>query len=57
MADDGADHCIRHFSGLPVAWFWFTLNNISNEVFLEELGALSSSLSAAENRWIAGDVQ
>lgn len=47
MVDDGADHCISHFPDLPVAWLWFTLNNISNEICLEELGALSSSLSAA----------
>lgn len=47
VADDGADHCIRHFPGLSVAWLWFTLNNISNEVGLEELGALGSRVSAA----------
>ena len=42
VAGDGADHCVRHFPVLQVVRLCFSLNKISNEVYLEESVLLSN---------------
>jgi len=37
VAGDDADHYVKHFPVLHVVWLFFSLNKISNEVYLEKL--------------------